>query len=325
MSTNGSEREWEMEAEDEVGASFGESEDEAAYEGQFESEWEGGQVAGEAEAEAFYEQLVQLAGRTTQSPALQGVATKCARAALEAAQGEGQFESEWESEGPGYSESMPFGESDRESRVLDEMMEHLGHAAAQAESEDEAAEAFLPLIPMIAAKLLPLAAKAIPMVAKVAPKIVGTVMKSAPQMTKAVSNVARTLFRQPGGRQLVRTVPTIARRAAADIAKQVAQGRPVPPQAAVRAVAKQASRVLSSPQQAARAMQRSRVLDKKFHRSPANAPARRPRAAMGVAGAGGGAPATGVEPAAAAVGAVSPAAVGAPQQGGGCGCRCHGS
>ena len=41
-------------------------------------------------------------------------------------------------------------------------MEHMGLAAMEAESEFEAAEHFLPLIPMVASKLLPLAAKVLP-------------------------------------------------------------------------------------------------------------------------------------------------------------------
>src|SRR5580704_17889174 len=48
----------------------------------------------------------------------------------------------------------------------DAMMEHLGELAAEAETEQEAAEHFLPLIGMAASKLLPLAAKALAPVAK---------------------------------------------------------------------------------------------------------------------------------------------------------------
>ena len=42
----------------------------------------------------------------------------------------------------------------------DALMEHMAHMVMEAESEQEAAEGFLPLIPLIAGKLLPLAAKA---------------------------------------------------------------------------------------------------------------------------------------------------------------------
>src|ERR1700757_4121888 len=43
----------------------------------------------------------------------------------------------------------------------DAMMEHLGELAAEAETEEEAAEHFLPLIGMAASKLLPVAARAL--------------------------------------------------------------------------------------------------------------------------------------------------------------------
>jgi hypothetical protein len=43
----------------------------------------------------------------------------------------------------------------------DAMMEHLGELAAEAETEDEAAEHFLPLVGMAASKLLPVVAKAV--------------------------------------------------------------------------------------------------------------------------------------------------------------------
>ncbi len=48
----------------------------------------------------------------------------------------------------------------------DAMMEHLGELAAEAETEHEAAEHFLPLIGMAASKLLPVVAKAVAPMAK---------------------------------------------------------------------------------------------------------------------------------------------------------------
>src|ERR1700756_5203684 len=53
----------------------------------------------------------------------------------------------------------------------DAMMEHLAHEVAEAQSEHEAAEGFLPLIPLVASKLLPLAAKAIPKIARALPRV----------------------------------------------------------------------------------------------------------------------------------------------------------
>jgi len=134
----------------------------------------------------------------------------------------------------------------------DALMEHLGHAATESESEAEA-EAFL-------GALIPLAARLVP---RVAPAI----MRAAPRLIRGVTRVARTLRRSPATRPLVRTIPTIVRRTAASIARQTAAGRPVTPAAAVRTLAGQTARVLNSPSQCVRAYQRSRVQDRRFHRT----------------------------------------------------------
>jgi hypothetical protein len=182
---------------------------------------------------------------------------------------EGESEGESFLESENFLESEGFLESELESELNpirrvypDAMMEHMAHAAAEAANAQEAAEQFFPLIGLAAAKLLPLAAKAIPMAAKALPKI----MKVAPKLTRAVSNVTRTLYRSPQTRPLVRTVPTIARRTMTSLARQAAQGRPVTPQRAVRMLAAQTNRMLSSPQQCAQAYRRSRELDRQAHR-----------------------------------------------------------
>lgn len=144
----------------------------------------------------------------------------------------------------------------------DALMEHLAHAAAETESEAEA-EAFI-------GALVPLAARLIP---RVAP----TIMRAAPQLIRGVSGVTRALRRNPATRPLVRAVPTIVRRTASNLARQAASGRPVTPQAAVRTFARQTSQVLGSPQQCARALQRSTALDRRYH----CATARRPPVARG--------------------------------------------
>ena len=59
------------------------------------------------------------------------------------------------------------------------MMEHLAHMAAEAESEQEAAEHFLPLVGLAAKKLLPVVARA------VAPAL----RKALPQVARAVTRV----------------------------------------------------------------------------------------------------------------------------------------
>jgi hypothetical protein len=149
----------------------------------------------------------------------------------------------------------------------DAIMEHMAHEATEAENEQEAAEGFLPLIPMLAAKVLPLAAKVLPKIAgKVLPKIGQMVSKVAPRLIRGVSNITRTLFRNRQTRPLIRTVPTIARRTISTIARQTAAGRPVSPIVAQRVLAQQAARCLASPQQVAAVMRRANTLDRCYHR-----------------------------------------------------------
>ena len=145
----------------------------------------------------------------------------------------------------------------------DALMEHLGHAAAAAESEAEA-EAFIGALIPLAGRLIPRAAPAI--------------MRAAPGLIRGLSSAARTLRRNPITRPLVRTLPTVIRRTAASVAQQAAQGQPVTPQSTVRTLARQTAQVLSSPRQCAQAYQRSRTLDRRYHRT-AGAPTMRSAAA----------------------------------------------
>jgi hypothetical protein len=264
------ELESEWEAAHEGGLHEG-SHEAGLHEFEFEGLHEGG--LHEAEADRFLGQLVGLARRGLQSPALRRIALNAARSALGALGESGAHEMEGEFEWEMESELNPI------RRIYpDAMMEHLAHMAAEAESEQEAGEAFLPLIPLVASKLLPLAAKAIPMAAKALPKIASSVMRSTPQLTRGVTNITRTLYRNPQTRQLVRAVPTIARRTVNSIAQQAAGGRTVTPQAALRMLARQSAQVLGNPQRAALAMRRARALDRQLHRSPIGA-------ALGSAGA----------------------------------------
>lgn len=254
-----------------------ELEEEYELEGEWESEWEG-----ESESEEFFRRLAALAGRAIRSPALRRIGRQAGLAALRAGAGalgnigqaigggtgtaggrigaslggglgsylgslipqqefEGEFEDEFEFEG----ELNPI------RRVYpDALMEHLGHAAAEAESEAEA-EAFI-------GALIPLAARLIP---RVAPAI----MRAAPGLIRGLAGAARTLRRSPTTRPLVRALPTVVRRTAASLAQQGAQGRPVTPRAAVQTLARQTAGVLGSPQQAVQAYRRSCTLDRRYH------------------------------------------------------------
>ena len=144
------------------------------------------------------------------------------------------------------------------------LLQHLGHAAAEAEGEAEA-EAF-------AGALVPLAARLIPRAAPV-------IMRSAPQLIRGVSRLTRTLRSNPRTRPYVRVVPTVVRDTARTISRRVARGRPVTPQAAVRVLASHADRVLGDPPARRRAERRAARLDRRFHQAacphvyPAAAPA----------------------------------------------------
>jgi hypothetical protein len=250
-------------------------------EGEYEGEWEG-ELDGEFEGEEFFRRLAQLAQRAVRSPTLRRVGLAAARTALgglgsigqaigggggtaggalgsgvgsaigsylggRLPQSEFEGEFEWEMEG----ELNPL------RRVYpDALMEHLGHAAAQAESEAEA-EAFLGAL--------------IPLAAQIAPRVAPAIMRAAPGLIRGVAGVTRILRRSPTTRPLVRAVPTIVRRTASNIVQQAAQGQPMTPQRAVQTLARQTAQVLSSPQHSVQAYQRSQALDRRFHRAAGGA------------------------------------------------------
>jgi hypothetical protein len=234
-----------------------ESEDEleALSELEDESEWEE-ELEDESEGEAYYARLARLARSRPGSKALKRVATSAARAALGSladrscdgeteCEAEGELEAEDEAEGEFEAGLNPI------RRVYpDALMEHLGHAATAAESEAEA-EAFI-------GALVPLAAKALP-------KIGRAVMKAAPHLVKAAARVGRVLRKNPTTRQLVRTMPELARRTVRSLAHRVASGKPLTGRAAVRSLARHASHLLCHPGRVVHAYRRSRALHRHHH------------------------------------------------------------
>src|SRR3989442_3398345 len=180
----------------------------------------------------------------------------------------GESEEEYEDESSFEAEAQSEDEISPIRKIYpDAMMEHLGQLASEAETEDEAAEHFLPLIGMAASKLLPVVARAVaPMARKALPKIARAVTRSTPQLTKGIGKVARTLHRNPQTRYLLKTVPAIARRTVGSIARQAAHGRPITPRMAVRTLAKQTERVLGHPHRRKHALRHHNRLERKFHR-----------------------------------------------------------
>src|SRR5882724_3870117 len=117
----------------------------------------------EAEHEAFFNHLAAMADRRGRSQALRRIALAAARSALKSRarpwpviEGEaelGELESELgELEG---AHELGLEASPAKLAQLAAMMEHEGHAAAEAANEQEAAEHFLPLIGLAAKFVLP--------------------------------------------------------------------------------------------------------------------------------------------------------------------------
>jgi hypothetical protein len=154
----------------------------------------------------------------------------------------GAAEAEWELE-----EELPPA-TQAEVRAL---MDHIGHVAAEADSDAEA-EAFLPALAPLAAKLVPLAA----------PHII----RAAPQLIRGITGLGRMLRRRRATRPLVQAIPEVVRQATVAMAREAAAGQPLPPPAAVRTLAGQAALVLGDPRRSAAAYRRARAVDRRFHR-----------------------------------------------------------
>lgn len=160
-------------------------------------------------------------------PAVAPLAVKAIGSLFRESELEGDFEDEFEYEW----------EADFESSVTTPdaaMMQKLGKAASKCKSEAEA-EAFIGAIASLAAKALP---------------------KIAPTLIRGAARLGRQLFRSPRTRRLIRAVPTVLEGTTKNLARQVAQGRPLSQQAILRALARNTSHVLRSPRRTAIAMRR---------------------------------------------------------------------
>ncbi|HLK60245.1 MAG TPA: hypothetical protein VKU00_27025 [Chthonomonadaceae bacterium] len=229
-----------------------------------------GMHEGEAESEQFFGSLARLARRAIQSPTLRRIGLAAARRALSGLGALGSTLGGTISpggatmgrdlgamlgrhltgmlparEGEGLHELNPV-----RKVYPDAMLEHLGHAAMETHSEAEA-EALVGAM--------------IPLIARANPAIARSIQRAAPGLVCGAASVARQLRRTRATRPLVRVLPTILQRTAADIARQEARGRAVPPQAAVRTLARQTYQVINSPQSCVQAWRRSRALDRRYH------------------------------------------------------------
>jgi hypothetical protein len=234
-----------------------------------EYEWEG-EWEDELEGEQFFGQLLNLGHRAL--PALRRIGLQAARSALTGGGRQlgqevgGRMGGDWSSRlgdlggdlGTWIGGRLPQQEFEGEwetpqsPAVAAALMAHIGNAAANARTDQEA-EAFLPAL--------------VPLATQILPRLAPTLMRAAPRLTKGLSGIVRSLRGSPGSRQLVRTVPSIMSRTVKSLGQQTAQGRPATPQAAVRTLAQQTSRVLSDPRQAVQAYRQSRALDHRYHQA----------------------------------------------------------
>lgn len=292
-----SEMEHEFELENELSQEL-ENELEHEVSGAHELEHEHAQ---EGEHEAFFNSLAAMGDRGGRSQALRRIALTAARAALRAQrrtapaiQGELEFEAMPELE-------LEFSPS--KLAALPGQMEHMGHAAAEAETEQEAAEHFLPLIGLAAKFVLPKIAGAVArkvggkLLGRVAGRVAGNlarrvgsrvlgqvrrqggriaqrvgrtlvrrVQRNVPQLNRAVANVTRTLWRNKTTRPLLHAIPHASRRTMVQMARYAARGRPISPRAGVRLFARNTARYIANPRLLSNIYRRSVRLDSRYHR-----------------------------------------------------------
>jgi hypothetical protein len=144
--------------------------------------------------------------------------------------------------------------SPAEARQAAALMEMMVDQLAEAEGEGEA-DQFLPIL----AGLAPLALKAAKVAAPLAKRML-------PQLARGVMNIGRRIVRSPRARQLVRTLPTIARNTAAQVARTYARTGQMNAQTVARALSGQAARVLQTPSARRAVMHRNRRLASGLYR-----------------------------------------------------------
>lgn len=136
-----------------------------------------------------------------------------------------------------------------------ELMEYLGRAATETESEAEAA-AFI-------GALIPIADRIISSTKPV-------LTRNSPALMRGLVAATQALRRHPETRPLVRTIPTIVRRTAASMNQQLQQGMPANQKTALQSLARQTQALLSSPQQSIQTLKRSQAAVRHYSNLPAN-------------------------------------------------------
>lgn len=214
--------------------------------------------------EGFYESVATAADAGRRHRGLALLAMKAARAALVEGNRDDGREGEWESGGPAFFAELTVPNvSMSEAIPAAYLMEHLGHAAAEAESDGEAFAFLAPLLPF-ALKALPYVAKA---GAKLLPKVISSVSQAAPKLINGINGVAKVLRTNPATKPLVQAVPTIVRKTVADVAGQVGAGMPITADQALQFLAKETAKILGNPASAMATIKTAKKADARVHRT----------------------------------------------------------
>jgi hypothetical protein len=111
------------------------------------------------------------------------------------------------------------------------LMEQLGRLATRT-VDDAEAEALIGAL--------------VPLAGRVVPQAESALLRATPALVGGLSNAVRVLREHPATTPLVRCLPTVTRRTALDLGRRASHGRPIPPQAARHALARQTMRVLGT-------------------------------------------------------------------------------
>jgi hypothetical protein len=93
------------------------------------------------------------------------------------------------------------------------------------------------------------------------------VRRVSPILVRRSARLAQMLRRSPRTRPFLKTLPTITKRTVATLSAKAAKGKPITPRTAVRTMAKQTMRVMSSPQRTATAIVKNDLHRRKLRRS----------------------------------------------------------
>jgi hypothetical protein len=141
--------------------------------------------------------------------------------------------------------------TDDDRNHVDALLESLGDAAAQAESESEA-EALVGAM--------------VPLAAEITPGVNTAMLRVAPNLLTVLATATRVLYPNRQTRPLLRTLPSVLHHTATDLQKQLRQGKPITARSAVQALANQTYRILKDPQRTQKALHHAHSVQQRYLR-----------------------------------------------------------